>query len=482
MKNFILTFREEYDKLSDEEKELITNLEDLNKPLQVESVWIKNDELDIDLQFHFFTHFKDENDLDIKVELLDSRDYIDFLNEYLKKKKWNKLLHKDESIPFIKDRKYSDEIKIILINGIEMFKNYVQTLHSDRKRTNSSLMKCRINLDAFGWVHLGKIQEIEPKNEVFNIITQIKLKPKQNSHKPPEAKIEKNLIDGFGTFFYPPIWIGDQFPIPSLKDILNKKPLVQFTKTIQDINYKNKILIIKSDGFIAIGESNKKKAIKKLNEIMAIALLFDIPVSIINESELGTVEIDPEDRRIGSQSMPINSMRTNLINAQWNIPINIEFNRIKVSENKIYELFNIAEKIKNDKIFKDFSIFYLESYTHFTNYLYSQSFIISWLILERYLSNLWKEKIIDKIKEDNKQDKNRENDLKNPGRWSAYYIIETLNLLGIIKNEQYKTFMELKRKRDKIVHEGQDCSKEESKKCLDLAKRILSENLVHNPE
>ncbi|MBZ2164477.1 hypothetical protein [Methanobacterium spitsbergense] len=395
--------------------------------------------------------------------------------------KWNKLVHGNESKIYIKDRKYSDEIKIILINGIETFKNYIQNLHSKRKKTNSTIIKMRIGPDAFGWVHLGKIQEIKPENEVFNIISQVKLRKKQKLIKPINENREKKFIQGYGTFFYPPIWIGDQFPNPSLSDILSRKPLVKFTKTIQDINYKNKILIIKSDGFVAIEETDRKKATKKLNEIMAIALLFDIPVSIINESELGEVKIDPDDRKIGSQSMPINSMRTSLVNAQWNIPVNMEFNRIKISKNKIYKLFGTIDKITNDEIFKDFLIFYLESYTYFMNYLYSQSFIISWLIVERYLSIKWKEKIIDNIVENDKQNKNRKNDLKNPGRWSAYYIIETLRLLGIIKtDDEYKIFMNLKRKRDKIVHEGQECSKKESEKCLNLAKRILNEQIENN--
>ena len=473
LKDLILKFREEYEKLSDEEKNQLSTFEDLNKPCQVESIWIRNIELDMNLQFHFFTKLEDEEDLKIKVEVLDYQNYIDFLDEYLENKKWDKLLSHSKLSTYSPDRKYSDEIKLILINGIKFFKEYTQSLHSGHKWPPSINQKSLIDSDAFSWTSIGKIQEIEAEKTIHDIISQTKQKAKEKLNEQLEEKPQiraKKLIDGFGTFFYPPIWIGE-FPKTSIRDIVSKKPLVMFTKIIKNTDYKDKILILESDGFLAIGETNRKKATKFLNEIMATALLLDIPASMIKESELGEISIDPEDRKVGRESMPINSMRTNLINSRWSIPLNMEYDRIKLSENKISNLFSTAEKFTNDESFKDLLSFYLESYSLFQNYSYSQSFIMSWLIIERYLSLLWKKNLIDNVKGEQKKR------LKDRDRWSAYYIIETLTLLGIIKtNEKYKTLMRLKKKRDHIVHRGEQCSKEEAEECLNLAKLLVIEN------
>ncbi len=465
MKDFILKFREQFDNLSSEEKNQLQDLYNLNKPCQVESFWIRNEELNFDFQFHFFTKFENEKDLKIKVKVLNSQNYIEALEGYLKEKKWNRLLS-DSKSSTLKGETYSDRIEIILAMGINNF--VVNNLaHSERSISTPMFVMLTIinpeNPDVLCWMNIGKIQRKNIEEEVYHIISNIKESKFENI----SSKSER--LEGFGTYFYPPIWIG-KHPNAKLKDRVTKKRLIQFSKKVQDIKYKNKILIVNNDGFIAI-EGNKKESTNLLNEIMATAILLDIPASMINESELGRVSINLENREIETPHLKVNSMRTNLFKSQYDTFTDIRIDRIELSEKEISGLFNIAEKITNYKIPKTFLIFYLESYTHFQNYLYPQSFLMSWLIIERFLSLLWKKEVINKI------NGKRKEKLENSVRWSADYIIETLNLLNVVPDENYKQLMRLKKKRNKIVHEGREITKIEAEECLNVAKFILIEEL-----
>lgn len=464
MKNFILKFREQFDELHSEEKKQLGDLYNLNKPCQVESFWIRNEELDVDFQFHFFTKFENEKDLKIKVNVLNSQNYIEVLEEYLKEEKWDRLLSDSES-PTLNGETYSDRIEIILAMGITVVNDL---LHSERSVSIPMFVIKSIinpeNSDALFWVNIGKIQDNKVEKEVYNIISHIKESKSENISEPKSERIK-----GFGTYFYPPIWIGEH-PNATLKDRIYKKRLIQFSRKIQDIKYKNKILIIHNDGFIAI-EGNKKESTNILNEIMATAILLGIPASMINESELGSVLINPENREIEIPHFKVNSMRTSLYRSQYETFTDIRIDRIELAEKEISGLFSTAEKINNDKIHRNLLIFYLEGITHFKNYLYSQSFLMSWLIIERFLSLLWEKEVINKL------NGKRKDKLGDSVRWSADYIIETLNLLNVVPDENYKQLMRLKKKRNKIVHEGREISKIEAEECLKVAKLILIEEL-----
>lgn len=477
MKNFILKFRENFDKLPSKEKNTLQDLFNLNKPCQVESFSIENNGLKY--QFHFFTKFENEEDLKIKNKVLNSQNYLEGLEEYLNEEKWNRLLS-DSELPNIKGETYSDRMEILIAFGLSTIPvNPINDSEIDIPKSTFSYQTI-INPekpDVFLGMNSGYIQSNDPEEEALNLISLIKGRALKQGTKTETQKSESPIIKGFGTFFYPPIWIGE-FPKTKLRDRVNQKPFMQFSKKVQDIKYKNKILIVNNDGFIAIEEKNKNEATNLLNEIMATAVLLRIPVSMVNESEVGSVSINRDNKEIEHSYLKSNSMRTNLFRSQYHAFSDIKMDRTHLSKKDIYDVLIYAEHINQDKTFKNFLIFYLESFTHFQNYSYAQSFILSWLIIERYLSLIWKNEVVDKSK-----GKKRKNNLKNPGMWSIYYIIETLHLLGIIKtDEQYKTLMKLKRKRDKIVHEGKECSKEEAKECLSNAELCLLKKLGYEGE
>ena len=93
---------------------------------------------------------------------------------------------------------------------------------------------------------------------------------------------------------------------------------------------------------------------------------------------------------------------------------------------------------------------------------------MSWLIIERYLSLMWEREVINKVKGNKRKKK-----LNDSARWSADYIIEILNLLNKVSDENYKKLTMLRKKRNNIIHKGEDCSISETKECLNLARLIL---------
>ena len=61
----------------------------------------------------------------------------------------------------------------------------------------------------------------------------------------------------------------------------------------------------------------------------------------------------------------------------------------------------------------------------------------------------------------------------NPGVWRADIVLETLNLADNLAEREYKTLMELKRKRNSSVHEGSMITRDDASECLNLAPEIL---------
>jgi hypothetical protein len=109
-----------------------------------------------------------------------------------------------------------------------------------------------------------------------------------------------------------------------------------------------------------------------------------------------------------------------------------------------------------------------EAFTHINDAEYSQSFVMSWSIIERYISELWKKRLDGKD-----MDGERIGKLLNSAQWSVDYQLEVLNLSGEIADGEYDIFIEMKSKRNKFIHKGKQIAKEDAERCFNLAKNIV---------
>ena len=58
-------------------------------------------------------------------------------------------------------------------------------------------------------------------------------------------------------------------------------------------------------------------------------------------------------------------------------------------------------------------------------------------------------------------------------------ILEALNLSGFLKDADYKVLDQLRKRRNETFHEGQEVTKEDAEKALNICLGLLS-NMVHD--
>jgi hypothetical protein len=146
--------------------------------------------------------------------------------------------------------------------------------------------------------------------------------------------------------------------------------------------------------------------------------------------------------------------------------------RQSISENKLSTVVEKADKILNHPEKAEELILWLESITHFQNAEFASSFVISWILVERDLSNSWESFLGERnVRGD------RKHKLANSGMWPADSVLETLNLSGVLAETEYKSLMELKSKRNSFVHEGSTITKDDALECLNLATEIMKHDL-----
>lgn len=466
----VLDFRKGYKKLSGAEKSKVTNLDKLTPPLQIEVISVKNEKLYITHQLFIFTHFQDIKDLTINIHEIDSCNAIEKLQEIVKDRKWQRKLPKDERY-FIKDeskKKFATIIEGFFIDLLHGYKRRVlNSIFSQPKEIKTEISrKTYLTKDSFIWETFGDARKIETKKVVNKIIEETKKRaktqPQSSSPQPARPK-----MSGFGTYFYPPIWIG-KISKPSFSEQIFETNIPLLPKKAFDAEYKGNKVVVNENGFIAIGIKDKNLALKRLNEIMATALLLDIPFLAIRQLDLHEAEMDPEKLTICSHGISTASPRAILFEEEWTPKqkYNDVFRKKReVSKQDLIKIIKRAEALSKKKMSGELLIYFLESFTHIEESEYNQSFVMSWLIIEKYLSSRWKDFIKEKAIGGNRKDKLED--------WTIGQFLEVLHLSKKITKKQYKLFMEMKKKRDKFVHEGKQISKENAQKSFKTCVSII---------
>ena len=275
------------------------------------------------------------------------------------------------------------------------------------------------------------------------------------------------IIRANGSFIFPPIWIG-----PEPKPTFREEPSAFGTRpqkysrelTKGDLSLQT---IMDSSPF---AEEDRAKATNYLNEIMSLRLLDGKPVFSFREQEVEEATIDPETKTIGSYGVPSLSLRASLMEEQWNTQlIPVYGKRDVVTVDEFRDWISRADNIALDAESADYLRLLLEAYTHLQDFRYFESFVLSWVVIEKNLYTTWKRY----LKEDTHALRARRDKLTNPIVWSADYVIEGLALTSQISPEQYSEFMAVKSVRNDIVHEGERVSKEMSQRSFELALRIV---------
>ena len=483
VRDLIKNFRAKYESLNEEGKQGISILDDLRAPLQVHIYWIENKINKFGFQVIIFTHWNDLEDSKIMVYgPFESYKLIESIERLLKNKLYDRKLPLTnpelEQLPIYKkySQNYSKVWRRLISNAFQQFKQKLSNLFFEEEEFSPKIsIKSFISKESFYWLCYGRIQELDIEVILDEVITTAKDFAKS---KVLEQKLQKHikksieLVRGFGTYFYPPIWVGE-IPEQTLRDEFFGRSFFTFLKCVIKIVYKGRPLLINNDGFISIVESEKEKALELLNEIMALAFILDLPVYYIRDPDIAELKIDVENLKIVGRHLkrePTIRIKEFDKFGEPFFPSEIRFERKIISEQKLKKIVKNAEELIKDDSIRNYLFYLLESYTHYSNSEYSQSFIMSWIIIEKKLFTLWKDLMINlNISSDRKRK------LKNPGSWTTDHVIEALNFAGKITNDEYKFFIKFKRLRNKIAHDGKKCSKENAERCLNFSKDIINE-------
>lgn len=464
LRDFITEFRKQSEKLSQEERSRISNLDDFFSPCQILLLWFR----DANFQCLICTHDSNRNDMEIDVEgPIPTHEAIDRLDSILKNPAWDRGLSKEEKKHvYDKTAKFSKIIEGRFLDIIHELQN-----QPFRKPLATSLVGFKgllVSRD-FWWNVMGNIAEIDKTKIIGKILKEAKKEVTRIKVKPPATPPPKSHFNSCATFFYPPIWVG-KLPRKTFKEKAHGS--WTFAKKALGLEYKDRIVIINQNGLIAIDEEKIPKATRMLNEIMATSLLMGLPASAVRELEVYEAKIDPSSSTITSWRTPWGTTaytpRTQLTLSLLHEPT-LE-GRIEIEKENLVRAIRQAERISEDPDISDFLIFFLEGHGHLKNSEYSQSFIMSWFIIERHLHWLWKKF----LKEEQILGKRRKK-MTNPTYWTIDFILEGLNFRGRLSIEDYEVLMSLKNKRNDIIHKGKSTTLKEAEKCFKIARDIVKQ-------
>lgn len=462
LRKFITEFRKRSGKLSETERSKISNLDDFFPPCQVLFLWFPN----ISRQYLICTHDSSRKDMEIQIEgPIPTYEVIDRMDSILKSSKWNRELSG-------KEKTYVYDKTITFLRILEdSFLNIIGEIRSHlfKKPATTSLVGGKMMLISrdFSWRIEGNIAGIDKTKMVDKIFEEAKQEAARAKSKPPAPPPPKPIIKSCVSYFYPPIWVGKP-PSKTFKQKAHRSFIFPTEKAL-NLEYKGRIVIINKDGLIAIGEEDIPKATRMLNEIMATFLLMGFEASAVRELEVGTATID-------SQSLTVTSWgtRTDTLRGQLAYPFRPQQqmleNRFDVGKEDLIRVIRQAERISEDPDISDFLTFFLEAHTHLKNSEYSQSFILSWVIVERHLSWLW-----NKFLKEERMPRKRRDKLTNPAYWTTDFVIEGLNIGGRFSKTDYEDLMALKGKRNDIIHLGEGTTLEEAEKCFEIASDIVKQ-------
>jgi hypothetical protein len=478
VKDFIEAFRSSYASLTDDERKCVSMIDNFSAPCQVDLLWFQPP----DAQYLIATHSDDRPDLEIAVNgPFQLYEAVEGLDGVLDESRWNRPIPSGGPAMMVEDvRTFRDLMETCFIGIL----HDLRTLPFRKPAEKTSWgLKSSLGGDAFIWYLMGDISKESPRQFASEIIQSAKDEATaKKTSKPPQPPSEpKPRVRCHGSFIFPPIWIGSQ-PKLTFREKATGGRLRFFPETVFHGTYKNRLIVATDDGFIVVADTDRIKAAGILNEIMAVRLLDGNPVFSFREREVAEATIDPDTKELNSMGIPDNSLRARLMEERWNPSRTPPFQkRDIVTVDELNTWVERAERITQDSELADSLRFLLEAYTHLEDSRYMESFVLSWLVVEKHLYAAWK-----RLLKEEGLPRMRRDKLANPGGWTIDHVIESLNLLKQISAEEYRKLIVMKVLRNDIIHEGEGVSKQQAEEAFEAAERILVQrtgiaNAKYNP-
>ena len=467
--DYIDYFRDEYGKLTDDEKKCVTNSKNFLDPCQIEIFWIKNPIYQMIVQ----SNLTDRKDKDIIIHgPYSTNDFLEQVRPVLREERWQK-----KSKEYLE---YQNEETFLSHQLASVLNYFVEDIKREQfsSKFNVGYTMGRA-IDKYVWIQhfRGNIATTDLKKDVELIITEIKNEAKRRKESPstPPATTTRSQdkYDGYGVHLFPPVIVGKKTKQTPEQLLYGNTFDFTLNEKAFHTKFDDKIIIVNKDGYLFIESKQKTESLKILNLIMALGQFHDLPLYSVKEHELSQASFNKQTIDIGGMTWTVGgSIRSYLFEERFEKQT-FEINKKTIIEKeKLEEIIQDARIIiKFEKLSEELRLFN-EANTHLANSEYAQSFIMSWSVIERTFSDLWRKKIDQKD-----VDEERLGKLTNPSQWSVDFILEVLNLGGEIDDDSYDLLMELKKKRNRFYHRGKQVVKEDAERCLGYAHRILIEKI-----
>lgn len=471
-RNLIDDFRKEYEKLDELEREQISDNIRYSDPCQIEIFWMSEP-----LEYQFFILLHDSSRADKEIIIngpFQGYELADRVIEIMEELRWKK------KAPYIRydgfldpdvgnqENKYSDAFVLPFSSFLTIISN--SPLINSRQGLQMSMP-----IGDRDWCAIikGNIAELKPKElRMDDSIEYAKQRAASvragTVSQLQTSKGTKPHLKVIGTYYYPIVRIGDRLEL-SFKEKLYGPNVFETPKYEFEFTLKGKKGYYDKYGFVAIQPENEKEAIKVINTIFGVSLILGVESLSVRESELISSEIDPDypvlGRSLGGYSWHSSCKRFTSTNSK-------EPRRIGITLNKMNRIIKTAEEVSLDEELNDLLLFLLESHTHLNSYEFSQSFMFSWFIVEKFVSRLFAEVLCEISAKGNQKGK-----IKKYDKWSIANKIEFLNFVGKIDEQKYEFLIGYNTKRNNFIHDGKAINESDTKKLYDFGFNIVKNEI-----
>ncbi|MFH1140839.1 MAG: hypothetical protein V1724_04035 [Chloroflexota bacterium] len=271
----------------------------------------------------------------------------------------------------------------------------------------------------------------------------------QQAHKGEPGPL---TAEGWGAFFFQPIFVGSPLDKAAVGKLEGQR---QTLAKALDTEYKGHKVIVTRKGLIVIGEEDMARAAELLNEIMATLLVRSIPVCAVREGELVKATIALTNMEIESFGL------YDTVRHRTPVERGDKATRFYPPKN-IESMIRRAEVLTGDSNIRMDLLLLLEAYTQHQDSAYMQSFLFSWLAVERWLESSWQAYL-----QEQGISASRQGALTDP-TWTTDRILEVLNLCGRIDSTTYNKMIRFLHKRNEVLYTGAGVAGAESEACFYL--------------
>lgn len=484
-KRAIQQFREEYQSLDSLEKSCVQKSLSLLAPSQIEIFWISHP---IEYQLILFFHDPERKDQEVIVNgpyqghELES-EVIKLMEEPRWKRKARYQLTEDDKVfseleydAGNQERKYSDYFA-------DVFPHFLHSLRIDptiRMKKGFAGSSVIGNEDCYRIIKGNLVSLNKPDLLMLDYIEYARQDAKRNKdgttheHVSTREEKSKKYLRFAGAYYYPGVYIGNSFEL-SFKEKIYGPNILEYPRFEHKFFYGRKKGYFDKFGLVLLQCNSEADVIKKLNLIFAISLLKGIPVLSVRSTELLFIKI-PED--YDAEGKPFGGY-------QWRTPYTKRFTpsnfrgqrKTGITLAQMQGIIKIFKKIENNGRLSNDLLSLIESYTHLHNKEYSQSFLYSWMIIEKDLT-----KQFEQILNQRSMTAERKGKFADADKWSSDSKIEFLNLYEILNDDDYQRLINCNKKRNKFVHDGKPIEENDAEFAYDLSFKIVERELFNEKE